>query len=77
MYAQVEVEDVPTARRQLFVLCYPGETEPRDGHISVLSPLGLALIGLNTGALARWRLPSGDECVARVLSVAPPVSAGA
>jgi regulator of nucleoside diphosphate kinase len=70
MHAQVEVQDVPTQRRHRFVLCYPGNTEPRDGHISVLSPVGLALIGLNTGALASWRSPTGDECAARVVSVA-------
>lgn len=71
MYAQVEVEDLPTRRRHLFVLCYPGQTEPRDGHISVLSPVGLALIGLGVGALATWHSPSGEPCQARVISVCP------
>lgn len=70
MYAQVEVEDLPSRRRHNFVLCYPGHTEPRDGYISVLSPVGLALIGLNVGATATWHAPSGERCQATVLSVA-------
>jgi len=69
MYAQVELEDVATRRRHRFVLCYPGQTEPRDGYISVLSPIGLALIGLKVGAVARWQSPSGQECKARVMTV--------
>lgn len=69
MYAQVELEDVATSRRHRFVLCYPGQTEPRDGYISVLSPIGLALIGLKVGAIARWESPSGQECKARIMTV--------
>jgi regulator of nucleoside diphosphate kinase len=69
MYAQVELEDVATSRRHKFVVCYPGQTEPRDGYISVLSPIGLALIGLRVGSVARWKSPSGQECKARVMMV--------
>ena len=72
MYAQVEVDDLRTQRRHLFVLCYPGQTEPRDGYISVLSPVGLALIGLSVGATATWHSPSGDRCQARVAAVCQP-----
>ena len=77
MYAQVEVEDLATQRRQHFVLCDPRHTEPRDGHISVLAPVGLALIGLRVGATASWHSPSGERCQARVLSVSgdPPAAA--
>lgn len=69
MYAQVELEDAATRRRYRFVLCYPGQTEPRDGYISVLSPIGLALIGLRVGAVACWQSPSGQQRNARVLLV--------
>lgn len=77
MYAQVAVEDTRTRRRHDFVLCYPGQSEPRDGHISVLSPVGLALIGLRTGATATWHSPAGERCEATVLSVAPAVQLAA
>jgi len=69
MYAQVQVEDLASQRRHCFVLCYPGQTEPRDGYISVLSPVGMALIGTRVGALASWHSPSGAQCQAKVLAV--------
>jgi regulator of nucleoside diphosphate kinase len=69
MYAQVDLQDVATGRRHRFVLCYPGQTEPREGFISVLSPVGVALIGLRVGAVARWRSASGQPCNARVTAV--------
>lgn len=70
--AQVEIEDLASGRRQQLVLCQPGQAAPAAGCISVLSPVGLALIGLRAGAVARWQSPGGDECAARVLSVRQP-----
>ena len=69
MYAQVHLVDVATGRRHRFVLCYPGQTEPRDGYISVLSPVGMALIGLRVGAIAQWTSPTGQPCKARISAV--------
>lgn len=69
MYAQVDLEDVASGRRYRFVLCYPGQTEPREGYISVLSPIGLALIGLPVGGIASWQALSGPPCKARVTAV--------
>ncbi|GAB3653088.1 GreA/GreB family elongation factor [Ramlibacter alkalitolerans] len=69
MYAQVDLRDVATGRRHRFVLCYPGQTEPREGYISVLSPIGMALIGLRVGSIACWESPTGLPCRARVMAV--------
>jgi regulator of nucleoside diphosphate kinase len=69
MYARVDLEDGTTRRHHQFVLCYPGHPEPRPGHISVLSPVGLALIGLQVGATASWDSPAGQRCQARVIAV--------
>jgi regulator of nucleoside diphosphate kinase len=48
-------------------LCYPEDSKP--GFISVLSPLGSALLGQRVGALARWWPPTGREVQARVLAL--------
>ena len=69
MYAQVDLADVVTGSRYRFVLCYPGQMEPREGCISVLSPIGLALIGLPVGGIASWQAASGPRCKARVMAV--------
>lgn len=69
MYSQVELVDAHTLRRQKLTICFPGDAEPAAGFISVLSPVGLSLIGLREGAVARWLTPSGEECSAEVVSV--------
>ncbi len=69
MYAQVEVEDLASRGRQKLVVCYPDDAEPANGYISVLSPVGLALLGLQAGAVARWQAPGGREQAARVAAI--------
>ncbi|HEY0885033.1 MAG TPA: GreA/GreB family elongation factor [Ramlibacter sp.] len=69
MYAQVEVEDLGARGRQTLVVCYPADAEPARGYISVLSPVGLALLGLPVGAVARWQAPGGGEQAAKVAAI--------
>jgi regulator of nucleoside diphosphate kinase len=66
MYSQVAIVDPATGQHHTLTLCYPADAEPATGFISVLSPVGLGLIGLRVGALARWRMPGGGEGTARV-----------
>ena len=49
MYAQAEIEDMAAGRRLKVVLCYPEHAEPRAGYVSVLSPIGIALLGQELG----------------------------
>jgi regulator of nucleoside diphosphate kinase len=69
MYSQVLLEDAlqPSAPYKL-TLCYPDDAEPASGFISVLSPVGAALLGLRVGETARWNTPGGPGA-ARILSV--------
>ena len=66
--ARVEIEFIPSGRRQHIMLCSPGQSAPGEGHISVLSPVGMALIGLGLAAIdgrlfarfTRSRTPASD-----------------
>jgi regulator of nucleoside diphosphate kinase len=69
MYSQLELLDLQTRRRQKLTLCYPRDAEPAAGFISVLSPVGLGLLGLRVGSVARWRTPGGEENEAEVSAV--------
>ncbi|GAA4353483.1 GreA/GreB family elongation factor [Variovorax defluvii] len=69
MYSQVRIVDAHTGQAHTLTLCYPADAEPAAGFISVLSPVGLALIGLRVGALARWQLPGGEEGCARLEAI--------
>jgi regulator of nucleoside diphosphate kinase len=48
-----------SGRRRRLTLCYPGEARPDEGRISVLSPVGLSLLGRTVGAHAAWQGPGG------------------
>ena len=69
MYSRVEVVDAHTRRRQVLTICYPDDAEPAAGCISVLSPVGISLLGLKTGDIARWLTPTGEECAAEVAAI--------
>lgn len=69
MNSQVEVEDPATRERHKITLCYPGDSQPGAGFVSVLSPVGIGLLGVKTGALARWDMPNGTEGATRVVAV--------
>lgn len=55
MNSVVEVRDPASGRTQRLTLCYPGEAKPELGRISVLSPVGLSLLGRPVGSRATWQ----------------------
>ncbi len=69
MYSQVELAFIDAGQRQTLTLCYPRDAEPALGFVSVLSPIGAALLGLRVGDMARWRLPHGEERCAEVAAI--------
>jgi len=69
MYSRVEVVDAHTRRRQVLTICYPDDAEPAAGCISVLSPVGISLLGLKTGHIAKWLTPTGEECAAEIAAI--------
>jgi len=68
MYSQVLLVDRASGERIKVALCYPADAEPAAGFVSVLSPLGLSLLGLRVGDVARWRTPAGER-TAQVLEI--------
>ena len=50
-------------------LCEPRDARPAQGCISVLSPVGAGLVGLQAGQVAHWRTPGGHEGEVLILAV--------
>jgi len=69
MYTQALLEDLAGGEPYKLTLCYPADAEPAGGFVSVLSPVGAALLGLRVGQVARWSTPGGGSGAARILSV--------
>ncbi len=56
-------------------LVYPGEADIAAGKVSILTPLGAALIGLCEGQSVIWSARDGRRLELKILAVEPP-SAG-
>jgi regulator of nucleoside diphosphate kinase len=68
MNSALEYEVVATHQRRRLSLVYPQDAESNAGRVSVLAPLGCALLGLRVGQEIDWQMPGGLRSL-RVLSV--------
>lgn len=59
MGAKVQTRDLRTGRIEGFRLVYPHEADPAAHRISVLAPLGIALLGNTEGDTVEWSMPGG------------------
>lgn len=59
MDSAVCVLDLANDERREFTLVYPAEADPGAGRISVLAPLGTALLGFREGDEVEWLMPGG------------------
>jgi len=57
--ATVQIEDVETGEQRTYTLLGPDEAEPTQGSISVLSPVGRALLGKYEGDEVAVEVPRG------------------
>jgi regulator of nucleoside diphosphate kinase len=69
MNSEVEFRDETTGRVQSVVLVYPEDADISKHKISVLTPIGTALIGLRKGHSITWKTVSGEVRRLTVLSV--------
>ena len=69
MGSRVVFED-ETGKRRDVQLVYPWEADPPRGRISVLAPVGAALLGLSVGQSIDWPLPGGRNAAITIVAVA-------
>jgi regulator of nucleoside diphosphate kinase len=71
VHSHVDVRDNLVGGNKRIVLVLPHETSIQPNAVSVLSPLGAALIGLSEGASVEWCTASGDPSSITVLRSTP------
>ena len=59
MHTQVKVLDLASGERRELTLVYPWQANVSAGRISVLAPLGTALLGYRVGDEVEWTMPGG------------------
>ncbi|OJX00148.1 MAG: hypothetical protein BGO72_07125 [Burkholderiales bacterium 70-64] len=69
MNTQVTVEDLQDGTRRKLTVCYPENADPNTGFVSVLSPIGTALLGRRIGEETEWTTPTGAVQRLRILEL--------
>ena len=64
--------DAGAGQRRRVTLVFPGEADLAKGRISILTPIGAALIGLSPGQSIIWTARDGRQHQLKVSSVVPP-----
>ena len=69
MQSTVYYRDAAGGAVQRIRLVYPDEADSRRGYISILTPIGAALIGLSAGQTIEWRDRRGNRRALTVLAI--------
>ena len=55
----VEYEDVDTGEIEDFTIVFPERANLEEKRVSILAPIGIALIGSRVGEVVSWTMPGG------------------
>ena len=69
MNSRVVFEDETTGERREITLVYPKQADIASGKISVLVPVGTALLGVRIGQSIDWELPNGAKHRYKVVAI--------
>jgi regulator of nucleoside diphosphate kinase len=69
MNSVVSFEDVETGQLSEVSLVYPSAASGKEGRVSILAPIGSALLGLSVGDAIEWPVPGGRSRRLRVTAV--------
>lgn len=59
MNSRVRLVDLDSQKESVYTLVYPGDADPANGRVSVLAPVGTALLGNRAGCDIEWVVPAG------------------
>jgi regulator of nucleoside diphosphate kinase len=74
MNSTVELEDMSDGEVLIYTLVYPENADASKGRISILAPLGTAMLGYRVGDEIEWPVPGGTirVLIRRLLAPAAP-----
>ena len=59
MNSTVRVTDVDSGSTHTYTIVFPADADYEKGKISILAPLGTALLGFRVGDIVDWNMPRG------------------
>lgn len=69
MNSQVRFTDLTREREIVRTLVYPRSLDATEDGVSVMAPVGAALLGLRVGDVIEWPLPGGEQTSLRVEAI--------
>lgn len=76
MNSRVVLADEDTGERMTYTLVFPKDADIDSGRISVLAPVGTAILGFAQGDVVEWQVPSGTRRIRIEEVVYQPEAAG-
>jgi regulator of nucleoside diphosphate kinase len=76
MDSTVEFEDLDTGEIEKYTITFPDRADVDAGRMSVLAPIGTALIGCRVGSTVKWSTPGGIRQL-KIRRVTSPAKAAA
>jgi len=61
MNSQVCLVDQSTQKEEVLTLVFPQDADISQGRISVLAPIGTAMLGYRVGQVFQWKVPVGER----------------
>jgi regulator of nucleoside diphosphate kinase len=61
MHSRVRIQDLQEDESETYTLVYPHEADIDSGKLSVLAPLGMALLGTRVGDVVEFDAPAGTR----------------
>jgi regulator of nucleoside diphosphate kinase len=61
MHSKVRVRDLKLQESETYTLVYPDEADINENKLSVLAPLGMALLGTRIGQVVKFDAPAGQR----------------
>lgn len=59
MNSRVAIEDLGSKREFELTIVYPSNANIAEKRVSVLAPIGTALLGYTEGSIVEWEMPNG------------------
>jgi regulator of nucleoside diphosphate kinase len=69
MNSKVRVAIQPSGKEFELTLVYPKDMDASPGKISILAPVGSALLGLSIGQEIEWSVPGGSMIRVRIVEI--------
>ena len=61
MNSRVCLEDLDTEEEEIYTLVFPADADLTQGRISILAPVGMAMLGYEVGDSFEWEVPAGKR----------------